>query len=87
MKNSFLATIALLAIAKLVDFTCYGRQPNDLYGALGLILVLGANFTMRGSSAMRSPCGETRVVPKLLLAMGTTLVYVHFLVKWETLPM
>lgn len=85
MKKFFLATIGLLAIAKLVDFTCYGRQPNDLYGALGLILVLGASLTTRGPSAIRSPCGETLVVPKVLLAVGATLVYVHFLVKWEAL--
>lgn len=85
LKKVLHIAIALVAATKLVDFLFYGRDWNDLFGALGFaLLFVGSVLSGHPSDVgVRGRLAKSR--QSLFGAAGLVIVILHFLVSWKVL--
>lgn len=85
MKKILLIAIGLVMLTKLIDFVFYGRQLNDLAGALGFAMLLVGAMMPDRQSINALGTRATSTGRSLIGIAGITIVAVHLLVKWKIL--
>ncbi|MCC7634780.1 hypothetical protein [Stenotrophomonas rhizophila] len=76
--------MALVALLKLVDFLFYGGRWNDLLAAVGFaLLLLAMAADLQRSGSMTGAVRSFGVASRLAAGMGSALVVLHFLIKWQ----
>lgn len=79
MKKVFYIAVAVLVLARLIDFVFYGGHAYDLVATVGFA---GALLEER-ARAMNSPPVRLRRRANVIAACGIALVLGSFLLEWK----
>lgn len=83
MKKVFYIAVAVLVLARLIDFVFYGGHAYDLVATVGFAVLFAGALLEERARAMNPPPVRLRRRANVIAACGISLVLGSFLLEWK----
>uniref|UniRef100_UPI003D36DF28 hypothetical protein n=1 Tax=Klebsiella pneumoniae TaxID=573 RepID=UPI003D36DF28 len=83
LKKVFYIAVAVLVLARLIDFVFYGGHAYDLVATVGFAVLFAGALLEERARAMNPPPVRLRRRADVIAACGIALVLGSFLLEWK----